>query len=107
MACVVAVRVESEHVASHKELVPDVPSDEGAAAEQVAMVAPLSVKATVPVRLVVPEGAVMTALKLIGVAWFTVPEAAEDERVMLIGAVPTDCVTGALVLVTKLFVLSV
>jgi hypothetical protein len=49
----------------------------------------------------------MTALKLIGAVWFTTPVDAEDERAMLIGAVPTDCVTGMLVLLTKLFVLSV
>lgn len=98
---------ESVHAASHRELPPDVPSAEGDTAEQLAMVAPLSVKATFPVRLVVPDGAVMTALKAIGVAWLTTPEVAVAAMLMLIGAAPTDCAIDELVIGVKLFELSV
>src|SRR5581483_590837 len=90
-----AVSAESEHAASQSELLPDVPSAEGATAEQAAMVVPLSVKATFPVRLVVPEGALMTASKVIGVAWLTVPEVGEVgevERFMEIVADEMVCV---------------
>ncbi len=103
-----AVRAESEQAASQSELPPDpVPSAEGATAEQAAIVVPLSVKATFPVRLVVPERALMMALKAIGVAWLTTPEVAVADKFMLIGAVPTDCVNGALALDRKLFAASV
>lgn len=102
-----ALRAESEHAASQRELPPDVPSAEGDTAEQVPIVVPLSVKATLPVRLVVPEGAVMTALKAIGVAWLTTPEVAVADMFMVIGAVPTPWLIDELVMGEKLLALSV
>lgn len=68
------------------------------------MVVPLSVKATVPVRVVLPDGTGMLAVKV--TVWFTVEGLADELSVMLEVAAVTVWAT-VFTLVWKLFALSV
>jgi hypothetical protein len=90
MVCAVAEAVSpgSKQVAT--------PEEDGVTAEHPGIATVLSVKATVPVRAVLPDGAVTVAVKLTAGETFTVEGFSDEVNARVVAPVSTTCATVSL-----------